>query len=762
MPPLSKKSKAATARRAAQQVTVLIGKEEDPDDYFDEEIWEVVHEDNEPDSDDDDLEHDVMNGVGLDVEAAERLQVMETRWKAKGLNWGAGTSRATHYRQKKQQKMLKETGDSHKVKLPDFFTKQRVVVDLIGDDNSDGNDSDCGNDSDSDSGNDSDIDGSDEEIGRVDEDIIAKHTIAGAIAELETNQAAVVRNNAQNRKNKIDHWYYLQALSILRYLQLVESSNGGKKVEASRKVAAVLFGKLDETVNSYKSQLIRNWAKNFLVTGELTLYRQGKHRKTFSIITDETNQEFLKEHLRSMKNIERTPANFLVELNTTLLGQIPRAPTQVSLRTAERWMHYLNFSMCTATKGYYTDDHNRADVVKYRDGEFLPAMETYERRFYTYSGDDMSIKTPPTNLKEGEKPLVLITHDESTLYANDGKKFMWTESKKKVLLPKSNGTSIMISGFVCECHGFMKGIIDGTELKSYKLFEAGVAREGWFTNDDLVQQLKDVLPLVKALHPDDDLLFGFDNSMTHHKRAPDGLQVTNLPLKDDGKNATMMRNGYFPDSVTGDKTMQNMQTETGKAKGLRSILEERKRWRAGMPRLCGLCKSGDVPHEERRNKFAGIYAEGWHGYTSQCCAVYCLSHEPDFLAQREWLREVVEDDGHLIIFYPKFHCELNYIEMIWAYLKAYLRKHCKYSYPELKAMVPNTLEEKIPIATVRRQARHCYRFMSAYRMGLQGPLADYAMKKYSSHRRIPEGVLAEIQQQYVVDLENKLKRKMKK
>jgi len=86
----------------------------------------------------------------------------------------------------------------------------------------------------------------------------------------------------------------------------------------------------------------------------------------------------------------------------------------------------------------------------------------------------------------------------------------------------------------------------------------------------------------------------------------------------------------------------------------------------------------------------------------------------------------------------------------------------RYSYPELKAMVPITLEEMIPIATVRRQARHCYRFMSAYRMGLQGPLADYAMKKYSSHRRIPEGVLAEIQQQYVVDLEKKLKRKMKK
>jgi hypothetical protein len=59
--------------------------------------------------------------------------------------------------------------------------------------------------------------------------------------------------------------------------------------------------------------------------------------------------------------------------------------------------------------------------------------------------------------------------------------------------------------------------------------------------------------------------------------------------------------------------------------------------------------------------------------SSQCCARYCLSQEPDFLAQREWLREVVEGAGHEIIFYPKYHCELNYIDMIWANFKARLQ-----------------------------------------------------------------------------------------
>ena len=45
-----------------------------------------------------------------------------------------------------------------------------------------------------------------------------------------------------------------------------------------------------------------------------------------------------------------------------------------------------------------------------------------------------------------------------------------------------------------------------------------------------------------------------------------------------------------------------------------------------------------------------------------------MKNQPDFLAQREWLREVVEEAGCQIMYYPKYHCELNYIEMVWAYI----------------------------------------------------------------------------------------------
>ena len=140
----------------------------------------------------------------------------------------------------------------------------------------------------------------------------------------------------------------------------------------------------------------------------------------------------------------------------------------------------------------------------------------------------------------------------------------------------------MVSGFQCECHGFFSGQVNGNYVTSYRLFEAGINRDGWFTNDDLVAQTKDIIPLAKVLHPECDILFAFDNSMTHHKRAPDGLQVSDLlPLKDNGKNAPLMRDTTFVNRF-GEIVPQSMVTAAGRSKGIKTILEERGLWRPGM------------------------------------------------------------------------------------------------------------------------------------------------------------------------------------
>jgi hypothetical protein len=70
---------------------------------------------------------------------------------------------------------------------------------------------------------------------------------------------------------------------------------------------------------------------------------------------------------------------------------------------------------------------------------------------------------------------------------------MWMENEKQKLLPKNKGESLMISGFVCDCHGFMSNDLLGDDLiLSYQFFKAGKSREGKFTNQDLVNEFSKI------------------------------------------------------------------------------------------------------------------------------------------------------------------------------------------------------------------------------------------------------------------------------
>ncbi|KIJ40787.1 hypothetical protein M422DRAFT_82849, partial [Sphaerobolus stellatus SS14] len=42
-----------------------------------------------------------------------------------------------------------------------------------------------------------------------------------------------------------------------------------------------------------------------------------------------------------------------------------------------------------------------------------------------------------------------------------------------------------------------------------------------------------------------------------------------------------------------------------------------------------------------------------------------LYNQSDFIEQKSALVELIESHGHSVIFYPKFHCELNFIEQCW-------------------------------------------------------------------------------------------------
>ena len=145
---------------------------------------------------------------------------------------------------------------------------------------------------------------------------------------------------------------------------------------------------------------------------------------------------------------------------------------------------------------------------------------------------------------------------------------------------------------------------------------------------------------------------------------------------------------------------------------------------------------------------------GW--IENACCATYVLSQEPDFKEQKEWLSEIVEASGFQIIFFPKYHCELNFIEMIWGWIKSHHRRTCTYNYNDLKSSLPDTLENKLPLCFIRKASRSCERFMTGYKLGLDGPLLDFAMRKFRGHRSIPSEMKDDIRREFKEQEENKM------
>ncbi len=131
----------------------------------------------------------------------------------------------------------------------------------------------------------------------------------------------------------------------------------------------------------------------------------------------------------------------------------------------------------------------------------------------------------------------------------------------------------MISGFMCSCHGF----IQNESHSSYKVIKPGANYDGYWTNKDLVDQLREVIPLFSSMHEGCQLIFAFDNSQNHHAKAPDALNVNMLVLKDKGKNVPQMRSSLIHGQKfdfqypNGDKKRNKNNIKRARAMG-RSIL----------------------------------------------------------------------------------------------------------------------------------------------------------------------------------------------
>jgi hypothetical protein len=216
------------------------------------------------------------------------------------------------------------------------------------------------------------------------------------------------------------------------------------------------------------------------------------------------------------------------------------------------------------------------------------------------------------------------------------------------LMKKGRGRLIHVSDFIEEENGRL--IIcneEGLVVKDARCITyPGSGGDAWWDHTQLLVQVDRAILIFEEAHSKCARLFLFDHSSAHTLLGPNVLHVFDMN-KLNGGSQRKQKNTIIPMNnpcVEHRGKAQKMTTEAGEAKGLQQTLEER--------------------------RFKNIY--GMHAKCSpvcplennDCCMAQLLSKQDDFRLQESLLKEKFKARGHFCVFLPKFHCELNSIEMV--------------------------------------------------------------------------------------------------
>lgn len=244
---------------------------------------------------------------------------------------------------------------------------------------------------------------------------------------------------------KLDLLFRGRLMVMLATLRLYNSNHELTWIEAS-KIAATAAGK-----GIHLARLARAWCRRYLDDNTclpVNLYGSWKR----SIINDEDFASEIQAHLTSLGKEYLSANDVRAYLNRPeVLARIGREKP-VTLQTANVWLHAMGYRYGKAPSGMYIDGHERKDVVEYRQDVFLPLWSKLEEHMVLPFSDS-------SHLSRGhcEGVYLLVTHDESTFYANDQRKTVWYHKdatpKPRV---KGEGLSLMVSDFCIPEIGWLK------------------------------------------------------------------------------------------------------------------------------------------------------------------------------------------------------------------------------------------------------------------------------------------------------------------
>lgn len=505
-------------------------------------------------------------------------------------------------------------------------------------------------------------------------------------------------------------------LGIFLYFHLTTLLKKGETEAAE--LSGMMIGKSEKTIREWRNHFFEN-------DGEIPSSKQGQYQRSGVLWSNEQLNKKSAAYIRDNAYVKGKPnltsAQFCQWVNDSLLPNevlVPGFPRKISIETGRKWMHHLGFEVLNAKKGTFVDGHERDDVVAYR--------KTFLRRMFTLGflnpdnapTEDAKAALPqdldPCNPELSKKTVVLF-HDETTFQANDDQTVFWGTKDTKVMRPKSKGSGIMVSDYIDEFNGYLALTMDEYQeakkkdptarMQARTLLEYGEAREGYWTSDKFMEQMEKAVKIAETKYPKQDgwrLVWVFDHSSCHAAMAEDSLDATKMNVKPGGKQR-VMRDGWWAGKP------HPMNFRNGVPKGLRVVLEER-----------GI-NTSSLNGEEMRE---------------------ILASHPDFKYEKSRIERFLSDRGHIVYLLPKYHCELNPIERVWAQAKRYARGHCKYSLPSLRNTVVPALES-VPLESMKKHFMKVRHYMYAYLEDIPaGSEIEKAVKKYKkiikSHRRISD------------------------
>ncbi|POW01191.1 hypothetical protein PSHT_12661 [Puccinia striiformis] len=554
------------------------------------------------------------------------------------------------------------------------------------------------------------------------------------------------------------------------------------------------IGKKKFTTSVSRAKRLRHQVRHVLQFKELYTNTQGKgaHKKT--LLSDPKILETLQAWTAKQKPGSVSPRSFHEHAVNVVLPK--HGHQAISLDTATQWMYKLGFRAQRHQKSIYFDGHEREDVVASRI-KFLDDVARLRVFSKKYDGENCEIPVMvDPEILGNNKETVFIYHDESTIHAKERPTLSWLLPGLTELRLKSLGRLMHISDFILESTGRLVLSPDEQEFHQLNCSDAatviypGSQGDAWWDMAQLCKQVTEkALPIFEALHPGCQGVFVFDCSSAHEAFGPQALRVQNMNLGPGGKQSRLRdtiiptNDTRIPEGLRGQPqsmcfpTDYEVQSLAGQPKGIQQVLAERGLFQyycgaqndAQLPPLRLKCKqcsaSGAVKDAEARARNAVKQAEA-RGYSidqescfreelgtttsasalpsklKDCCWSQIMANQSDFLAERPLLQTIIKEAGHVCLFLPKFHCELNPIELLWAYIKADKAA----GFPFGKTTKP-FLKQQDMLALYQQSESFSGKSIGSTqhtKLGLTGPAAQRAMRKYSSHPRIPKDALKDV------------------